>query len=170
MKRSAGHRPALAEDFKNIYENYIGSLNQKHMWTRKTDEELKTENAKREKSARRTGFYTVILFFPFSIFISKYIGTKSRMGGNTLLGPTLTWNEILKEFPIIFFLCILFGLSMYLFTRKFRQVSSLICDSCGKIKRYDKIKDCECGGHFVFLDEMKWVENKETKNDNRKEK
>ncbi len=137
------------------------------MWTRKTDEELKTENAKREKCARKTGFYTVIFFFPFFLFILKYIGTRSRMGGNTLLGPTLTWNEIFNELPIILSLCLLFGLSMYLSTRKFRKVSSLICDSCGKIKRYDKIKDCDCGGHFVFLDDMKWVENNETKNDNR---
>lgn len=136
------------------------------MWTRKTNEELKTENTKKEKSARKTGLLTALLFFPLYIFYSKYVGTKSRMGGDTLLGPTLTWNEISNELPIILFFCILFGLSMYWFTRKFRQVSSLICDSCGKIKRYDKMKDCDCGGHFVSLDEMKWVENNETKNDN----
>jgi hypothetical protein len=136
------------------------------MWTRKTDEELKTENAKREKSARKTGFLTALLSFPLVILDFKYIGTKSKMGGNTLIGPTMTWNEILKELPILLFLCVLFGLIMYLFSRKFRQVSSLICNSCGKTKRFDKIRDCSCGGHFVLLDDMKWIEDEKQKKDN----
>jgi len=155
---------------KYLRKIFLLTKSKTYMWIRKTNEELKTENIKKEKSARKTGILTALLFFPLEIFYSKFIGTKSRMGGNTLLGPTLTWNEILKDLPTTLIICGLLGLSMYFFTRKFRQVSSLICDSCGKIKRFDKIKDCDCGGHFDFFDNMKWVENNETKNDNRTEK
>ncbi len=55
------------------------------------------------------------------------------------------------------------GYIFYLYERKFRQVSSLLCESCGKIKRFNKIKKCDCGGSLVLLDEMKWVENTDEK-------
>lgn len=132
------------------------------MWIPKKNEEIKNENIKKEKSARKTGLISAIFFFILYIIVSKYIGTKGRIGGDSPLGPTMNWNEILDFLPVIFFLSLFLGLSVYLFERKFRQVSSLLCDSCGKIKRFDKIKDCDCGGHFVFLDDMKWVDNDET--------
>lgn len=129
------------------------------MWIPKSNEEIKNENIKKEKSARKTGIFSSIFFFLLLIVDFKYIGTKRGLGDNSLFGPTMTWTEILDYLPLHFFLCLLIGLSFYFYNRKFRQVSSLLCDSCGKIKRFDKIKDCDCGGHFVMLDDMKWIEN-----------
>lgn len=129
------------------------------MWIPKSNEEIKNENIKKEKSARKTGIYSALFFFFFLLIIYKFVGTKRGLGDNTLIVPTMTWSEIMNYMPFHFFLCIFIGLSFYLYNRKFRQVSSLLCDSCGEIKRFDKIKDCDCGGHFVMLDDMKWIEN-----------
>ena len=135
------------------------------MWIPKTYDELRNERIKKEKSARRTGLFFSIFSFFFLIIDYKYIGTKSK-GGNELFGPTMSWNEIFDFSPYIFLISLLSGLCWYFYERNFRQVSSLLCDSCGKIKRFDKKKDCDCGGHFVFLDDMKWIDNNENQEEN----
>ena len=135
------------------------------MWIQKTNEERKNENIMKERSARKSGFYSALSSSFIYFLVSKFNVTKIRLGGNSLLGQTMTWNDILNLLSGMLFISLLFGLSTYFLARKFRKVSTLICDSCGKIKRFDKIKDCDCAGHFVSLDDMKWVEHEETHKD-----
>ena len=137
------------------------------MWTRKTDEEIKELAKEKENFARRMGLLGALLFIIMRILFAKYIGVKA--GKVAPIGSTLTWCQIFQSFPMLCIYGLLAGILFYLVFRKYRPVTSLICDSCSKIKRYDKIKDCDCGGHFVFLDEMTWIEDEESENKNTKE-
>jgi len=132
------------------------------MWIRKSDEAIKQEAYRKEINARKYGMYTVFIICIIDILFSKFIGTKSQMGSNTLLGPTMSWDEIRKSLPSTLMLGIFIGFVFYQYDRKFRHVSSLLCDSCGKIIRYSKQhNECPCGGHFVLLDQMKWIDTEE---------
>jgi len=131
------------------------------MWVPKTEEEIKALLKGREISARFLAIFGSLFMFAVVILISKYVGFKD---GPAHVGPTYTWSQIVYSIPRFGIICLIMGIIMYFAFRKYRQISSLICDKCGKIKRYDKIKDCDCSGHFVFLDEMKWIENEENEN------
>jgi ABC-type proline/glycine betaine transport system permease subunit len=136
------------------------------MWIPKTDEELRELAKAREKNAIMSGLSMALIFILIEIVDAKYIGVKIEKSPIPLTQPIYTWSQIFKSLPRLS----LFGLVIwafgYLGFRKYRPITSLICDSCSTIKRYDKIKDCDCGGHFVILDEMKWIEDEETENEN----
>ncbi len=59
------------------------------MWIPKSNEEIKNENIKKEKTARKTGVFSSIFFFFLLILDLKYIGIKSKAGGNSFFGPTM---------------------------------------------------------------------------------
>ena len=133
------------------------------MWLPKTEEEIKALSKEREISARLLSIFGTLFMFAVVILIAKYIGFKDAPA---YVGPTYTWSQIVYSIPVFGIVCLIMGVVMYFALRKHKQISSLICDKCGKIKRYDKIENCDCGGHFVFLEEMKWIEDEETENDN----
>jgi len=135
------------------------------MWIPKTNEELNADKVKREKDARKSGVTVTITFLIFVVFVLKFIGTKRHPWNDTFFGPTLSWAEIWNSFYFYLSMTLIFGIATYIYSRKGRSTSSLICNSCGKIKRYDKITDCDCGGHFVYLEDMKWVEDKDSDSD-----
>jgi len=138
------------------------------MWIPKTEEEIKELAKEKEKSARKIGILGALLFIIMQILFAKYIGVKA--GKVAPIGPTYTWDQIFQSFPRLCVYGVLAGTLFYFIFRKFKDITSLICDSCSKIKRNDKIKDCDCGGHFVFLEEMKWIEDVETENDSEETK
>ncbi len=37
---------------------------------------------------------------------------------------------------------------------------TLVCHECGKVKVDDGFTSCSCGGHYVDIKTMKWVEDK----------
>ena len=135
------------------------------MWIPKTNEELNADKVKREKNARKSGVIFTVAILVIEVLFQKFIGTKRQLWNDTLFGPTLSWTEIWNSFNFFFVLTVFAGIAIYLSARKSRNTSSLICNSCGKIKRYDKITDCDCGGHFVYLEDMKWVEDKDSDSD-----
>ena len=129
------------------------------MWKPKTKEELLKEERKKEKDAKLIGVF-VFLFIPFMLTVlSKFIGTQAYRGAP--LGPTLSWSKLLGTLPFMFSMSSIFGILMYLTLRKYNYNSTQVCPICGKLKQVKKNENenCDCGGKFRFLSEMKWVEN-----------
>jgi hypothetical protein len=129
------------------------------MWKPKTKEELLKEERKKEKDAKLLGVF-VFLFIPFMLTVlNKFIGTQAYRGAP--LGPTLSWATLLRTLPFMFSMSSIFGILMYLTFRKYKYNSTQVCPKCGKLKQVKKNEncDCDCGGKFRLLSEMKWVEN-----------
>jgi len=61
----------------------------------------------------------------------------------------------------MFFMSSIFGILMYLTFKKYNYNTTQVCPQCGKLRQVKKNKNenCDCGGKFRFLSEMKWVEN-----------
>ena len=129
------------------------------MWIPKTDEELKKLAKENKKYARIVPLGGVIGYLLIAIIDAKYLGIKIEKFPIPLTQPLLTWSQIFKSLPTLGIYSLSIWIIGYLGFRKMRTITTLICVKCKKIKRYDKIKNCECGGHFVFLDEMKWIED-----------
>jgi amino acid permease len=134
------------------------------MWIPKTEEEIKEFAKEKEKKARIFGAFYALFIFIIVIFIAKYVGFKEDILAPH--GQKYTWTQIFHNLPKFSIFSLVFGIVIYFSVRKYRQMSSLICDKCRKIKVYDKVRDCNCGGHFVFLDEMNWIEDEKPENDN----
>jgi hypothetical protein len=140
------------------------------MWIPKTEEELKELAKEREKGARILGVTGTLFIILIIVIDAKYFGIKIEKSPIPLTQPIYTWSQILKSLPRISIFASIFGLLVYFGVRKFRQISSLICDKCGKIKRYDKVENCDCGGQFIFLEEMNWIEDEKPENNNEETK
>lgn len=145
------------------------------MWEPKTKEELQKEERKREKDAKIFGVF-VFLLIPFTLTVlSKFIGIPAYRGAP--LGPTISWSTLIKTLPFMFSMSSILGILIYLSYRKYNYNSTHVCPKCGKLKQVKKNEncDCDCGGKFRLLSEMKWVENdkvqhnKENLNDSGKE-
>ncbi|MHB9141385.1 MAG: hypothetical protein ACYC25_05885 [Paludibacter sp.] len=130
------------------------------MWEPKTENELLQDEKKKEKDAKFIGIFFFLLL-PFILTVlNKFIGTQAYRGAP--FGQTLSWTQILEVLPKMFFLSSIGGILMYLAFRKFNNITTQVCPKCGKLRQFKKNDncDCECGGEFRLLSEMKWIENK----------
>jgi hypothetical protein len=134
------------------------------MWIPKTEDELKELTKQKEKTALIGGSSMALVFIFIEIIDARYFGVKIEKFPIPLSQPIYTWSQILKSLPRLSMFASIFWILGYLGMRKLRIITTLICIKCKKIKGYDKVKDCDCGGHFVFLDEMNWIEDKELLN------
>jgi len=46
-------------------------------------------------------------------------------------------------------------------------VTTVLCDRCGAVKRYDDHSRCDCGGTFVNIEQMKWVQDQSSEDSHR---
>lgn len=140
------------------------------MWKYKNEEELKNIRQRKKnayKEISRPCILAVLLFLVEAIVI--------KIGFPIALVPKfhpLTWGEFFKDGLLRAFI---FGLLVF-FVTYFGQIISkrriyfgpeaMMCLQCEKLNKNDKIYQCNCGGEFVPLDELEWVEEKgSSKND-----
>lgn len=76
----------------------------------------------------------------------------------------LTWTEVFYKIPT--YLLISIGIFALLYLLQLGNIITLspkentyIWDKCNKKKTDDKNYNCECGGEFIHINEMKWVED-----------
>lgn len=130
------------------------------MWIPKTEDELKFDEKKREKNARFSGFFFFFLIPFISTLQNKFIGTQAYRGAS--LESTMTWTQVLSTLPTLFFFSSIGGILFYIGFRKFNNISTQVCLKCGKLKRFKRNENCDCGGKLRLLNEMKWIENNES--------
>lgn len=54
---------------------------------------------------------------------------------------------------------VVFGLLLLVKGTRYHRVAIVLCDRCGTVKRVDSRELCDCGGSFVDIEKMKWVED-----------
>jgi hypothetical protein len=133
------------------------------MWIPKTEDELKFDEKKREKNARFSGLFFFFFIPVITTLQNKFIGTQAYRGAP--LESTLTWTQIIPTLPNLFFISSIGGILSYLAFRKFNEFTTQVCLKCGKLKRFKKNENCDCGGKLRLLNEMKWIESSEPNQD-----
>ena len=127
-------------------------------WIEKSEKEIKDERSKYvvEKDVIIIGMVVYFLGLIFWSLIEKFGFSDNN---------ALPWIEVLKRLPIklsiLMFVPILFIIIAYFFNDgSFSHHNTMLCKMCNKVKLDDSIEDCECGGYFVNIKKMKWIEDK----------
>ena len=104
------------------------------------------------------------IIFPFifvCILVLSKIGVWDRSYSYYTVPPR-SWDEIIVNLP--FYFIISFIVSLFVSYITLRKFNGLVCLKCGKSKASDTKKlFCECGGTFESLYKLKWVEDKNDK-------
>jgi hypothetical protein len=136
------------------------------MWVKKTKEELEKETKSNNKPIILYSFFFSISIFIFIIIIDKI--------GFTKFGDVkqLEWNEIFEKLPIYLLISFAVFILAYFFQKRtntslIQKETTYICDKCNKKKTDDGKYKCECGGEYIHINQMKWVDDKES-NENKK--
>jgi hypothetical protein len=138
-------------------ESKIGGNEQ--MWVSKTPEECKTDKQRSHRKQKRT---TLLVVLGIVVMMTCFRGGfKSAKGFDVV-----PFDEMLVRFvgilvPAIFFL-FLFWITEARLAKSDDEESepTLVCPKCEQVKAWDGYLPCECGGRFVDIKTMKWVEEK----------
>lgn len=134
------------------------------MWIRKNENEFnKAEFGNNEKKILYClGFFVIvsllliILYKIYGGYIHLPMGYSNNHSQN--LGDSIT------KIPAgLFISFILIFLACYLIFTGSKKVKKYICDKCNMIEDHLEKPDCKCGGTFVDLSIMKWVDENEVK-------
>ena len=149
------------------------------MWIRKTDSEIENtkirngiffrliSHSEKDMSPIRLAIVAFLIIFFFELIFELFIGVaRPRYPyGNGGLDPTIRFVDVPSRLHYYIFLAL--PISMLAFyvqyaTKKANKCKDdkrldYVCDKCNKLKAEDGILDCKCGGKFVFIDKMKWV-------------
>lgn len=132
------------------------------MWKYMNEEEVKKIRQSKKNAYKeiwRPLAFAVFLFFVLTIDIK--IGYSKHPLPH--INP-ITWGEFLGEWLLI---AIMFGLIVFILSYRKQIISKrrifsgpdvLMCLKCAKVKNDDKNYQCACGGEFVSLDELEWVD------------
>lgn len=125
------------------------------MWVKKTQDELART---RKEERRKTRIEAVALWLLFTMVGAAFPGY-SEMRGFYIL----PFSEIVERFPVSA-LIMLPAFLLYWFQRGPRGGRKAlgvpqVCLRCGSLKQSDGVDTCPCGGTFVNMDEVKWVED-----------
>jgi hypothetical protein len=144
------------------------------MWVKKSENQIYSElmatreldKKNRLRKSFKTSIWVFIIAFFGTMFLSVTIGL--GVGGDDPTPPLLLK---LKEIPeyLDLFLFIALGLAILAFPYRFFRYSmfgnsstsssTLICNKCFKVKNYDNLNTCDCGGNFLPIDNFEWQED-----------
>ncbi len=127
------------------------------MWVPKTKEEIKKDELKIFRNV------FVISFLSIGVFIVILVVNEMKDGN----GSTNLLVEYLSMVGInVGYSALIAGIFLYHRNRgsfHFGEISwysppVVMCEHCGKCKNSDNRPCCECGGKYVSIKNMKWVE------------
>ena len=140
---------------------------------KKTDKELYRENhpslSEKTKKKKTDIRKTIILlgYTFFLIFFGQIIEGLTLGNGHgrftQVRDKILTIEElpdyIGEYFIIAIFVSIILSLfSYYFFSHYKKQINTVICENCFKVKKKDNISKCKCGGQYSIITNYKWIE------------
>ena len=129
------------------------------MWVKKTESEIES---KKEKPRYSDSILVAVLVF---LLLSLHYKTGFVRSGAF---DSLTWGEFIYKLPLIFLISGLTFLGFFLYQYNSKknlhgEETTYICDKCNNKKLDDGKYNCECGGEFIHINLMKWVEEDENK-------
>jgi hypothetical protein len=142
------------------------------MWVRTKPEHVEKDRRSKWTSPRGPLTLGIVLpLFVLIISILTRLGFSKWYPSSILLIPWdyflySTFKFTLIAFVIVFVACY----AWQLITKRptMREDRIMICDKCDTAKKSDNVDLCECGGKFIDLDEVEWVEDQhETQETNR---
>ena len=145
------------------------------MWIKKTEKEIEDTHKKEEYIAgfKITPIRFGIIIFAFLMFLR--ISTDLIFGrslGRYYLPVEYSREKItlsdlpnlLPEYLVSSSIIAIFLFILYSKIRKDKPHSrTYICQKCNNVKLADKNFNCECGGEYIEIDKMKWVEDEKNK-------
>ena len=134
------------------------SLNADVMWIKKTDAEIA---AARRKHRMDTLVLSVFLFLTILCLYSALLIFGVDPDYKTLLpiSEGFDFADLQASFPRIFAESLVVSI---VFSLLFAREKTFICPVCDKIRKNSNNRVCSCGGEYVSLLEMKWVDDKYT--------
>jgi len=127
------------------------------MWIEKTPQEkeetLKEEATKTQPIGRGIVYIVLGIFLMMPVFFN--VGRLTWRPG-PFVRPM---DDVMQRLPVMVFLFLLVVLFMQLFKLPIvKKKKVVICPKCEAPKDDDGYYECPCGGHFVDIKSMKWVE------------
>jgi len=123
------------------------------MWVNKSPEEIKQGSSREMISS--IIFFSILIIVVFCLFSLLAIPTEQNPA------PTgYTWEELLELLPYVVIFSILFSAFCFFVAKvlKLEGQKTVLCDKCGEVKHDDGKHQCDCGGQFVDIKIMKWIE------------
>jgi hypothetical protein len=119
------------------------------MWVKRTEAEV----AKAKTDANRIRLRWAVVAGAFSWLNCTFLHGKGWRSRYTSVFVSLEEvpMRMLEFLPVGVFL----GWLVYRFRTKPRQV--MVCPNCEATKDEDSVLACSCGGHFEYLETMKWI-------------
>jgi hypothetical protein len=135
------------------------------MWIRKTEEELKNEERIKSNSKFKISHQG-----PFAVFLGTFICLLiTDITGEDRLPPSekpMSISEIFYNLPHTLLFCSIMAGLVYLWQYYNREnifdkeeSPTVICDKCNISKTQDGNNNCKCGGEYISIKEMKWIED-----------
>lgn len=129
------------------------------MWIKKNEQEIAEMQEKTIPMLKKTmrfynalgmSFILLVFLFLHHKFGLSYFGKKPK-----------PWNEVFALLPRIFaYSFLLFCVSYFFFFRNDPIEKTYICLSCqDKTNNLKKGMQCQCGGEYVDMDLLKWVDD-----------
>ena len=124
------------------------------MWVNKTPGEIVADNSKKPTNCGKWMVYALVGFFLLLPVVFN-IGRLSYRPGPFVR----SYHQIMDVLPGVLILYIL-AIIMLQFVGwpKLQKKRVFICPKCEAAKNDDGNYSCSCGGHFVDIKTMKWVE------------
>jgi hypothetical protein len=119
------------------------------MWVKKSPEELAVGTCL-IRSMR------ALLVFLFTASMIAFLRAGNVDHPNQLFNPSYL---IVQNIPTALFFGIIGALVFYYIDfRNEKKCQVLVCSKCEKVKDWDGIIPCDCGGQFEDIRKLKWVE------------
>ena len=123
------------------------------MWIKKSQEEINQDS--KEEMVFGIIFFSIFIIVVFCLSSLFAIPTKRNPAPSGY-----TWEEVLEQLPFVVIFSIFLSVLCFFVAKKLKlkEQKTVLCDNCGKVKYDDGKHQCDCGGQFVDIKTMKWVE------------
>ena len=132
------------------------------MWVRRQADEV-DRNRRKKYISPKLPFICASFIFLLSL-VSIKIGFSAWKPPSPYVNP-ISWHDF---FSWGFWVALCIGGFFFLIFYAWQFITkrpmmngerTLICMKCNRVKNYDNVLSCSCGGEFIYLDEMKWTED-----------
>jgi len=131
------------------------------MWVKLSAEELAQVKAERAASNRLLRKFAAILFGLLVVVVFSFkVGRES----GEAKGRIARDEEVPKRLPFALVGGVIAALVVYWFDlSRVALHKFLVCPKCEARKDDDGLLECSCGGRFIQMEDLKWVENAKSK-------